>query len=436
MFERKQDVKVIPLLFTVVVIVLVLFVGVVSANVVFGAGEDCVKVVDGGIDDINNDNVASMAIYDGYLYLGLNNEVTGGEVWRVSIVDDQLGTDWAQVNKDGFGDSDNNAIRALQVFEDRLYAGTRNSRDGCELWRTGAVGGPPFTDWTQVGGNGLGRPANNKRVNSMAVYGGELYAGTTNTNKGCQVFKSSDGTTWTRVGTLGFDDQHNTIASWMIAYNGYLHVGTRNEDTGVQIWRSAGVGGPPYTDWEQVNIDGFGDADNKHAASMIAYNGYLYVGTDNEFTGAQIWRTTGSGGPPYTDWEQVNIDGFGSSDNLGAMSMAVTGGQLYVGTFNDTGTGELWCTPNGTSWNNVPISGFEGNERISTMIAGSPVHLGTGNPNGAEFWVYTAPEPELSVGGEAYPINKVSVLAPWILVGMLFVMGISFYVLKRRRTQS
>lgn len=383
MFERKQDVKVIPLLFTVVVIVLVLFVGVVSANVVFGAGEDCVKVVDGGIDDINNDNVASMAIYDGYLYLGLNNEVTGGEVWRVSIVDDQLGTDWAQVNKDGFGDSDNNAIRALQVFEDRLYAGTRNSRDGCELWRTGAVGGPPFTDWTQVGGNGLGRPANNKRVNSMAVYGGELYAGTTNTNKGCQVFKSSDGTTWTRVGTLGFDDQHNTIASWMIAYNGYLHVGTRNEDTGVQIWRSAGVGGPPYT-----------------------------------------------------DWEQVNIDGFGSSDNLGAMSMAVTGGQLYVGTFNDTGTGELWCTPNGTSWNNVPISGFEGNERISTMIAGSPVHLGTGNPNGAEFWVYTAPEPELSVGGEAYPINKVSVLAPWILVGMLFVMGISFYVLKRRRTQS
>ena len=169
---------------------------------------------------------------------------------------------------------------------------------------------------------------------------------------------------------------------------------------------------------------------------MIDYNGYLYVGTDNEGTGAEVWRTTGIGGPPYTDWAQVNIDGFGSPDNLGAMSMAVSDGQLYVGTWNDTGTGELWCTADGISWNNVPISGFAGNERIATMIAGSPVHLGTGNPNGAELWMYTTPEPVPPVGGEAYAMNKVSVLAPWILVGMLFATGISLCVLKCRRAQS
>lgn len=431
MRRRKLAGKVVPLLFTIAVIVLVVSVGVVPASVAFGVGEVFVKVVDGGIGDINNDRAASMAIYDGHLYVGLNNGVTGGEVWRVSIAGDQLGTDWVQVNNDGFGDADNDRIRALQVFKNKLYAGTRNTNDGGQIWQTGAVGGPPFTDWTKVGGDGLGYPTNNRRINSMAIYDGDLYAGTANFNRGCQVWKSTDGTTWTRVGTQGFGDSDNTIASWMISYNGYLYVGTRNERDGVEIWRTAGVGGPPYTDWTQVNASGFGDSDNRHAASMAVFNGYLYVGTDNEDTGAEIWRTAGVGGPPYTDWTQVNISGFGSPDNIGAMSMAVSDGQLYVGTWSGTGTGELWRTADGGSWNEVPISGFWGNERIATMIAGSPVYLGTGNPDGAEVWMQAVP-PVPSVGGEVYPINKVTLLAPWIALVAVIVARFAMVLLRRR----
>jgi hypothetical protein len=429
--------KTIHILIAVSVAAIMIAAMVAPANVAFGIGEIFVKVVDGGIGDINNDRVASMAIYDGHLYVGLNNGVTGGEVWRVSIVGDELGTDWVQVNDDGFGYDDNDRVRALQVFKTKLYAGTRNPSDGCQIWRTGALGGPPFTDWTKVGGNGLGHPDNNKRIASMTVYGGDLYAGTANFNKGCQVCKSTDGTFWTRVGVRGFGDPDNTIASWMISYNGYLYVGTRNEDTGVEVWRTAGVGGPPYTDWRQVNSDGFGDAGNRHAASMAVFNGCLYVGTDNEDTGAEIWRTAGVGGPPYTDWAQVNISGFGSSDNIGAMSMAVSDGQLYVGTFSGTGTGELWQTADGVNWNNIPISGFWGNERIATMIAGSPVYLGTGNPDGAEVWMQTVPPPPPPpVGGQAYPVNKPYLLAPWIALGVVLAGGISWYVLKRRKAQS
>lgn len=62
MCGKKLAGKVIPLLFTIAVIVLVVSVGVVPANVTFGAGEAFVKVVDGGIGDIDNDRVASMAI--------------------------------------------------------------------------------------------------------------------------------------------------------------------------------------------------------------------------------------------------------------------------------------------------------------------------------------------------------------------------------------
>ncbi|MFC1981793.1 hypothetical protein ACFLVN_06105, partial [Chloroflexota bacterium] len=386
----------------------------VPANAAFGVGEAFVKVIGGGLGDLNNERVASMAIYDGYLYVGLNNGVTGGEVWRISVDGFQLGTDWIQVNNDGFGDSDNDRIRTLQVFENKLYAGTRNTVDGGQIWQTGAAGGPPFTDWTKVGGDGLGYPLNNPRVNSMATYNGDLYAGTANFNKGCQIWKTTDGINWQRVGTQGFDDKNNTVVSSMISYNNCLYVGTRNETDGVEIWRTEGVGGPPYTDWTQVNTSGFGDSSNRHAASMAVFNGCLYVGTDNEDTGTQIWRTEGVGGPPYADWIQINVDGFGSLNNIGAMSMAVSNGQLYVGTWNGTGTGELWRMANGTSWNQVPISGFTGNGRIATMLAGSPVYLGTDNPNGAEVWM----QPVVPVGGDLYSVNKTSLLIPWIALAV------------------
>jgi hypothetical protein len=40
------------------------------------------------------------------------------------------------------------------------------------------------------------------------------------------------------------------------------------------------------------------------------------------------------------------------------------------------------------------------------------------------------------VGGEAYPVSKASLLAPWIAVGLVLAGGISWYILRRRRAQS
>ena len=40
------------------------------------------------------------------------------------------------------------------------------------------------------------------------------------------------------------------------------------------------------------------------------------------------------------------------------------------------------------------------------------------------------------VGGEAYPVNKASLLAPWIAVGVVLAGGVIWYVLRRRRAQS
>jgi len=49
--------------------------------------------------------------------------------------------------------------------------------------------------------------------------------------------------------------------------------------------------------------------------------------------------------------------------------------------------------------------------------------------------IIVTPEPP-PVGGEAYPVSKASVLAPWITMGVVVVGGISWHVLSRRRAQS
>jgi len=47
--------------------------------------------------------------------------------------------------------------------------------------------------------------------------------------------------------------------------------------------------------------------------------------------------------------------------------------------------------------------------------------------------IVVTPEPP-PVGGEAYPVDKISLLAPWIAVAVAFAGGIAWYVLRRRRT--
>ncbi len=89
------------------------------------------------------------------------------------------------------------------------------------------------------------------------------------------------------------------------------------------------LGGPPYTDWVQVNSDGFGDADNTTALGMVIYNGSLYMGTENRDIGSEIWRYNGS------SWMQVNTDGFGNANNVEVIQLAVHNNDLYAGTHYD-----------------------------------------------------------------------------------------------------
>jgi hypothetical protein len=297
----------------------------------------------------DGDNIfAELAVYNNFLYLLVSNEVTGCEVWRTAAVGGPPFTDWTQVNADGFGDADNGGGN-LGVYNNFLYVVTDKDEDvgakgGCEVWRTAAVGGPPFTDWTQVNTDGFGDE--NNASGNLGVYSNFLYVVTgDNEVTGAEVWRTAavggpPFTDWEQVNTDGFEDGNNHGGAIGV-YNNFLYVVTTgNEITGAEVWRTAAVGGPPFTDWEQVNTDGFGDAGNTWATEPVVYSNRLYISVENS-SGAEVWRTAAVGGPPFTDWTQINTDGFGDINNYAA-GLVVYNNALYSATSNEITGCEVW----------------------------------------------------------------------------------------------
>jgi hypothetical protein len=88
---------------------------------------------------------------------------------------------------------------------------------------------------------------------------------------------------------------------------------------------------PATQPWQPVSELGFGDRGNQSFFEMASFNGHLYVGTLNPFTGFQIWKTLG-GRKPYR-WSRVITNGaYRGNLNELAISMCSFNGSLYVGT--------------------------------------------------------------------------------------------------------
>jgi len=238
----------------------------------------------------------------------------------------------------------------------------------------------PAMVWDQVNRDGFGT-TNNVGANSMVEYNGCLYVGTENNDplSGAQIWRY-DGTDWTQVATayLNFvEDSNNTIASSMCVYNGKLYVGTRNNSTGAEVWEYDG------TSWTQVNTDGFGDYHNSCASSMIQDGTYLYVGTENYSTGAEVWRYDGS------SWTRIGSGGVGDSNNIKIGCMEIDGGgQLWAGTANNSGC-QVWRYAAGT-WTEEISDGFGDSNNSSAdsiILLYDYIYVGTENSStGAEIW--------------------------------------------------
>lgn len=283
----------------------------------------------------NNYEIASLAVYSGYLYAGTSNYTMegnseGAEIWRSPD-----GVTWSVVVTGGLGDSQQSTIENLAEFDGYLYASTSNVTDtqGAEIWRS--VDGE---EWEKVVTGGLDDD-NASAVRALYVYGDAFYASVSNYAAGAEVWRSEDGLAWTRVLTggselVGGKDRPSAIA--LAAFSDYLYTYVSGGD-GVILLRCGVCDG---ADWESANEPGFGNPDNLYRGSLVATEVALFAIVGNGPSGIEVWRTSDG-----EEWEQIAAGGFGDADNLyteGQGSAIVFDDRLYVGTWNSTTGGQIW----------------------------------------------------------------------------------------------
>ncbi len=227
-----------------------------------------------GFSDPDNVDITVLAVYDGMIYAGVSNQVSGVQVWRSYTGDNNS---WTQMTAPELVDSH---ITGFAEFDGALYAAIE-SESPVQIWRTFG------SDWTAVINDGFGS-ATTTRAGGMAVFGGSLYAGAGDTQGGALLYRTLDGDIWELVNHNGSADASNQEVEMVYVFQNQLYTSMRNTASGIEIWRS-----PDGASWEQVNQDGFGDSKNIATNQNNATNqflGMLYVGTQNTVAGGELWR--------------------------------------------------------------------------------------------------------------------------------------------------
>ncbi|UCD14370.1 MAG: hypothetical protein JSW60_02855 [Thermoplasmatales archaeon] len=303
-------------------------------------GNDSINAtIEHGFGNINNMELTMLHPYNppsydyAYLYAGTFNPREGCEIWRTT---NPIEGPWEPlIHKNGegtfssgFGNRNNHAAYSAAVFDEWLYIGTMNWRDGFEIWRTNGV------VWEKVVGGGcdISYGFGDDSIGfERDIYAWEmmvfedsvsnqeyLYVGTFNI-AGCELWRTSDGNTWTclvgKNGELkrGFNmagtplRTHNYGIRRMEVFKNSLYIGTasvppfglkingknrfftniflESMGTGCEIWR---FNGSSFTRviGRKFSIDknkhsGFGDWTNAYIWSLRAYDDRLFAGTWN-----------------------------------------------------------------------------------------------------------------------------------------------------------
>jgi hypothetical protein len=338
-------------------------------------------------------------------------------------------SDWLAVNNGAFGmgtggDSDYSNEEGFEVlaFKDQLYVGMEaDNTYGARLWRTksGLTVPTGQSDWEEVAADANGCPfgncqsqenpppgsgvylLQNDHIDSLAEFGGYIYASTANggsTTQGTLVYRSSTGDSgaWTQVNTAGFGDVNNTNFKDMQVFGGWLCGGTQNWETGAQVWCTS-----DGTTWTPKNHGGFGTSGNV-TTTVEVWSGYVYnnalyfgaqdTGADRDHSSddvANLFRTTDLSGTPT--WTQVYAGTAGSYrlDILGELNS-----YLYISVRSSGGIVILRSSSGDAgSWTQVNTSGMDNNaHNIGTVVDGATVYNGalyvavSNTSTGFELW--------------------------------------------------
>jgi len=348
-----------------------------------------------GFGNPNNRDCGGRMIDSGtYLYTGADNGIDGTLVYRSK----DKGETWELISSGGIdGNPANEWTTTLVWFEGMLYVGTWQVDGTAMMFRANAdAANVDDIEWELIEEAGFGSATNTGFTNGM-VFDGHIYVATFNLEEGSEVWRSATGDpgSWEMVIEKSWGREDNSDTTNFFVHDGYLYAGTEMVRGGIglgtALFRTAGGPAPV---WEQVAPNGYGERSNTNTVGMTYFKGQFYAGTWNLFA-AQIWRSTGSGEPPW-DWELVFSDRGGGRSNQLNQGLAVLGDELFYCSLDNLyfapGGGAFFGSPDGTSWIRVTAPGFlEGDPAgIIWMLASNDrIYLSLYSSEGpGELWVY------------------------------------------------
>lgn len=264
----------------------------------------------------------SLTDFQGKLFTASTGLVKDGVMDRnfsgipvIYVSEDPASDIWEPAMEEGFGDPNNNSISCIRAFNNFLYASVGNPERGFQLWKTDAVGKPPY-QWHPIFLDGAYKYNLNETAPTMIEFNGALYIGgglpglgyDTANDVGpasAELIRVYPDDNWDLVVGRprftpdgmkvpfaargpGFDNNYNSIIWSMAVHDGCLYAGTlhwitlalvfrgRKPVGGFQLWASQ-----DGDNWEPVTLDGFGDPLDVGLRSMLSTPVGLVIGTHN-----------------------------------------------------------------------------------------------------------------------------------------------------------
>jgi len=250
-----------------------------------------------GGQEVNNswqpntyEQVMSMASYKGKLIVGLGTTASAtysdGEIWSWD------GSSWTRIGGDGVNASWSQAshygeVDAMAVDDTYLYAGLGAGTNDGEVWRYDG------TNWEKIGGDSLKGGWTNyaERVLSLAMYNGQLLAGLGSGNGDGELWLWN-GTLWSKIGGDGVSGSWNTTTyqevESLIVYGDDLYAGMGNVSGAATLWKYDG------STWIEVGGDDINGSwttgTYEKVKTLVVYDGALFVGLGNGIGDGAVWR--------------------------------------------------------------------------------------------------------------------------------------------------
>ncbi len=152
------------------------------------------------------------------------------------------------------------------------------------------------------------------------------------------ILRSEDGVNFTIVKRPPWDTSVRSFRTLQV-FKGRVHTTPTGSNVGGKAQECVGSEAIIYCSddlptgiWKASNPESFGNPQNLTVFEMGVFNGHLYAGTVNPYTGFELWKTNGDGGPPYK-WTKVLQHGAwrGPYNEL-VVSLCEFKGALIVGT--------------------------------------------------------------------------------------------------------